>query len=123
MKLIWILLIISVAGCNTNKHAAPVSPAPKSTVESQVGRFQTFNNLAEVALDTKTGQLCKTYDWHTGDVFDRYKVKRAPQTDPNTKYENAPLCSDIEREVPIPPGATYGEADTAPKKTNEQPKR
>jgi hypothetical protein len=107
-------------------------------VDSQVGRFQTFNNLAEVALDTKTGQLCKTYDWHTGanpiklppgatleksDKFDRYKVKRAPQSDPNTKYENAPLCSDIEREEPMPPGATYGGADTAPKKTDEQPKR
>lgn len=53
----------------------------------QIGRFQSFNNLTGVALDTKTGRLCRTHDWHNQPPRTGVRVVIP------SPYEHEPLCS------------------------------
>jgi len=62
----------------------PVAQAAPDT--GQIGRFQTFNNLSGVALDTKTGRLCRTHDWHI------QKPGHGVVTVIPSPYEHEPLC-------------------------------
>jgi hypothetical protein len=91
MKRAWIFLVALVVasgvGCDTDK-TAPTLAAPKPQVDSQIGRFQTFDNLAGVVLDTKTGQLCRTYDWHT--------PKNDSRVIDLNHFDTTPLCTDIQ---------------------------
>lgn len=95
-----LLLLLLVLGCDQPQHRdiAPVQPrtsgasttttSNSNSSDATIGRFQPFQNLAGVALDTKTGRLCKTYDWHS--KKSKYMVIPSP-------YENAPLCSSLSR--------------------------
>ncbi len=54
------LLIQQPTGCNDN--TAKESPKP---VEPPIRRFEPVvtHGTSDVALDTKTGQLCRTWEW------------------------------------------------------------
>jgi len=81
-----IALALVLTGCG-NTGAPDKSAEQKSKPEkSYVGRFQTFKELAGVALDTMSGKLCKTYDWHSKDS------KNAAAMGP---YDDAPLCKSL----------------------------
>jgi hypothetical protein len=54
-------------------------------------RFQPFSD--GVALDTQTGQLCKTYDWHSRPAHREYRGAVTP-----SPHEEAPLCSVFDRQ-------------------------
>lgn len=55
---------------------------------AQPNRFRPFGNLAGVALDTRTGQVCKTADWQNPSA-------RVPKAAISSPYENSPLCATL----------------------------
>lgn len=67
---------------------------------AQQHRFQPFSNLSGVALDTQTGQVCKTSERNsqTGVLPNARGIPhtgRVPRTAMPSSYENAPLCADL----------------------------
>lgn len=63
MALSLLILILSCVGCERSSNA------PASSFQPAVQRFESFGTvLPEVALDTRTGQLCKTWNWGISDV-------------------------------------------------------
>ena len=81
-----IALALVLTGCG-NTGGAPDKPTEQKSKpeKSYVGRFQPFKELAGVALDTMSGKLCKTYDWHKDN-------KNAGAMGP---YDDAPLCKSL----------------------------
>jgi hypothetical protein len=55
---------------------------------AQSKRFQPFSNLTGVALDTQTGQVCKTVESHN-------PPRRVARTVISSPFENAPLCANL----------------------------
>jgi hypothetical protein len=55
---------------------------------AQLKRFQPFSNLAGVALDTQTGQVCKTSE-------PPIQPGRVPKVVIVSPYENAPFCANL----------------------------
>lgn len=84
-------LLLLPVGCNSGprSHNRDSVTFPRAEYERlQAGesrRFQPFSN--GVALDTQTGQLCKTSDWHNRPARRDYLEAETP-----SPYENAPLC-------------------------------
>jgi len=62
------LLLIGLVGCvDVPPKAPPANPTPATpdqvTKQAPIGRFQVIGPTNMVALDTKTGLACKTWDW------------------------------------------------------------
>lgn len=67
---------------------------------AQLNRFQPFSNLSGVALDTETGQACKTIEsLNQSGVLPRAagipQTGRAPKAVIPSSYENAPHCANL----------------------------
>jgi len=96
-------LLLLPFGCNSGSHNLNSVTIPRAEYERlQAGesrRFHPFSN--GVALDVQTGQLCKTYDWHSRPARRGYlgPVGISPN------YEKAPLCTVFGR-----PSAGSGDA-------------
>lgn len=88
--------------CDLNKKAA-TAPAPaKRTTSHPTHRFALAQPLKDVAFDTQTGQLCRTWDWEvmakpstpdkSGDVPERRVGELAPTC--LSLYEKYPTEGD-----------------------------
>ena len=103
-----VFMVLMLCGCETEQ--APQRPAydPNTQVvidkseytrlqTAKVGRFQTFKDQTGVALDTKTGQLCKTHDWHESSLppCSKHGMATEPCIVGRSPYEDAPLCSSL----------------------------
>jgi hypothetical protein len=88
-------LLLSLVGCNSgsrNPNSVTTNTATIPRVEYerlQAGESKRFQPFSDgVALDTRTAQLCKTYDWHNRPSRREYL---GPVTE--SPYAKAPLCS------------------------------
>lgn len=105
ISLLTALVILLLSGCEVEQAQRPtydpdtqvVITKSEYTRLQKVGRFQPFKDVTGVALDTSTGQLCKSHDWHAsseplcpknGMITEPCVMERSP-------YENAPLCSSL----------------------------
>jgi hypothetical protein len=106
--IVWLLIVLAVLnGCDTEQAQRPTYDPDAQVVISKdeytrlrkTGRFQPFNEgMTGIALDTSTGQVCKTHDWHhasseplcpkNGMITEPCVMERSP-------YENAPLCTSL----------------------------
>lgn len=108
------LIMLVLTGCATEQASQPQVPTydPNTQVVlnkfeygrlQKTGRFQPFKGLTSVALDTTTGQVCRTSDWHRtlplcpkhGTPTEPCKVAAVGPDD-----EDAPLCSSLLSPVP-----------------------
>lgn len=86
-------IFLSTTGCDQLEHASSQS-SPRPSVASEtrthpIGRFEKIQNFrVDVALDTQTGQLCKTWPWQS---TNRNSV------DP---YETLPTCDVLHKDFP-----------------------
>ena len=102
---IFLLVIPMLVGCETEQARRPTYDPDTQVVITKneyarlqkTGRFQPFKDVTGVALDTSTGQVCKTHDWQpsseplcpkNGRITEPCLMERSP-------YENAPLCSTL----------------------------
>jgi hypothetical protein len=79
-------LLMQQTGCEEKRSDPPKEVHTKSF---PIGRFQaiTSREAADVALDTKTGQMCRTWNWdYTG------KLREA------SGHNDLPLCLSLFRE-------------------------
>ena len=93
VALVLALTIISLAGCSVPPPASPAADGARvNRVMPPSGRFQGFPGNVYVALDTKTGLLCNTYDF--------YKSKQRNRDD---GFQNLPSCISLysEEEVSV----------------------
>ena len=61
---------LALAGCTEEKRPTPPPPVVQPPAEPAYQRFVPVSRTAiapDFALDTKTGQLRKTWDWHYKD--------------------------------------------------------
>ena len=97
MKPFFLLLamvgLYGVCGCDQLQQSEqpkvevkPV-PTPKCTTEHRFERVDVYpmNMRADIALDSCTGQICRTWSWEVKDG-----VRSAWST-----YQQAPLCKDL----------------------------
>jgi hypothetical protein len=110
MRMFAVLLVLVLSGCETKQTSQRPTYDPNTQIvvdkaeftrlqNSRAGRFQPFKNATGLALDTSTGQLCKTHDWHrdeslplcpkNGAITGPCVVERGPN------YEGVPLCSSL----------------------------
>jgi hypothetical protein len=91
-----------VGGQKTGSHDAGSITISRAEYErlqaAQQNRFQPFST--GVALDTQTGQACKTTDSHIPSALlpsarGIPHTGRAAKTASPSPYENAPLCADL----------------------------
>lgn len=89
---------------NPGSHNSESVAIPRAEYEqlqsAQLKRFQPFSNLAGVALDTQTGQVCKTTELRSqSDVLPNARgiprTGRAPKAVIPSPYENAPFCTNL----------------------------
>src|SRR5579883_1331008 len=60
------LALLFLEDCpNNSQKASPAPPAQVQIQQSQVGRFVLGHASMNVGFDTKTGQICRTWDWST----------------------------------------------------------
>jgi hypothetical protein len=102
---IFLLVMLMLVGCETEQAQRPTYDPDTQVVITKneyarlqkAGRFQPFKDVTAVALDTSTGELCKTHDWQpsleplcpkNGRITEPCLMERSP-------YENAPLCSSL----------------------------
>ena len=106
ISLLTVLAVsLLMSGCDTEQAQRPTYDPDTQVVITKneyaglkkVGRFQPFKDATGIALDTSTGQVCKTHDWHAsseplcpknGRITEPCVMERSP-------YENAPLCSSL----------------------------
>ena len=85
---ITILLAIAT-GCDQLADRPQPSARPSESHPHPIGRFEKLQNFrVDVALDTQTGQLCKTWQWESTN-------RKSP--DP---YENLPTCESLYKNFP-----------------------
>ena len=96
-----------LSGCETEHTSLQPTYDPNTQVVldkaeytrlRNIGRFQPFKDLSSVALDTSTGQVCRTFDWHQTLPVCPNIIK--PNAKPcvlagSPDYEKAPLCSSL----------------------------
>ncbi|MGA8493510.1 MAG: hypothetical protein WB711_24025, partial [Terriglobales bacterium] len=70
---------IACLGCDQQGQTAKINEQPKET-PSQLQRFLPIQNFPALALDTKTGQLCKTQEVN------------------NSNWDKLPLCLSLYQE-------------------------
>jgi len=76
------VLLLSAVACDQLATETETGPRPTENRSHPIGRFEKIQNFrVDVALDTQTGQLCKTWEWQS--------------TNRNTPdpYENLPTCA------------------------------
>jgi hypothetical protein len=63
--------VLFLAGCPKSQppQAAPTLEPSQILRQAPVGRFQTVGPTNKIALDTKTGILCRTFDWENPEGF------------------------------------------------------
>jgi hypothetical protein len=86
-----VLLVDSPNGCDqSTKTAPPSSPSTAKTKHYPLHRFENVSSAQSpgIALDTVTGQFCKTWEW-------TYKVKSL-----NGGLDEVPTCLSIFRDFP-----------------------
>jgi hypothetical protein len=69
-----------------------IPPAPKCTTDHRFERMEVYpmNLRADIALDSCTGQVCRTWDW----------APKGTSETAWTTYESRPLCSDLAKSNP-----------------------
>jgi hypothetical protein len=87
-------LLLLPLGCNSGSPKPNSVTIPRAEYERlQAGESRRFLPFSDgVALDTQTGQFCKTYDWHNR------PARRGYARLPPSPYEKAPLCIVFGRE-------------------------
>lgn len=93
------LAIITQTACDQNQVQAQPKPQPVPQPVKVVHHFEPApNTRGLIAIDTATGQACKTFDWHNTNTLPLCSEHRgggaclvAP-----SPYENAPLCSSLQ---------------------------
>src|SRR5215469_10009797 len=75
--------------CDQLTKETETSPRPVENRSHPIGRFEKLQNFrVDVALDTQTGQLCKTWGWAS---------TNRNNPDP---YENLPTCESLYKNFP-----------------------
>jgi hypothetical protein len=105
ISLLAVVVISLLSGCETEQAQRPAYDPDTQVVITKneyaglkkVGRFQPFKDMTGVALDTSTGQLCKTNDWHASSepLCPKHGAITEPCVMERSPYENAPLCSSL----------------------------
>src|ERR1019366_7870643 len=103
-----VFMVLLLSGCETEQTSQRPTYDPNTQVvidkteytrlqNAKAGRFQPFKNVTGVALDTSTGQLCKTHDWHESPLppCPKHGMATEPCVIGRSPYENAPLCSSL----------------------------
>jgi hypothetical protein len=77
-------------GCDQSSQKSQTAAPQKSETHSRpIGRFEKLQNFrVDVALDTQTGQLCRTWIWQSTD-----------RVHPDA-YENLPVCISLYLQYP-----------------------
>lgn len=99
MKVLFgFLCLVFLLGCDelnapkttpqTTQVKPPDPPAPKCASAHRFEKVEIYpmNLRADIALDSCTGQLCRTWPW---------EVKSSAGNSPWKTYEDAPLCRDL----------------------------
>jgi hypothetical protein len=84
-----LLNCISLAGCDKfEKPEVPVK-VEQSVEQFPVRRFEILQHDADVAFDTQTGQICRTWEWHVGQTA-------LKENTPERNFgETAPTCLSL----------------------------
>lgn len=90
MALAAFMFLSSSNGCDEISDKSQPVPPPKQEAHSRpIGRFEKLQNFrVDVALDTQTGQLCRTWYWQSTD-----------RAHPDS-YEDLPVCVDLYQQYP-----------------------
>ena len=76
-------------GCDQTEKTQPSPPARPEIHTRPIGRFEKLQNFrVDVALDTQTGQLCRTWYWQSTD-------RKHPDA-----YEDLPVCINLYQQFP-----------------------
>jgi hypothetical protein len=99
-------VLIAIPGCPTNKP--PQSPTPWRPASPPYQRFVPITSVpasgfSDFALDTKTGQLCRTW-----------KGQTLPKNERMEPLLSLPLCLDLYAEYPDQPGAIVTKSELPP---------
>jgi hypothetical protein len=99
-----VLLLISLTACEKEQSRKASSVAQAPIIERPYQRFlpiahgQGFLSFPYWAFDTKTGQLCKTWDWHDMSAASR-KAQQSGDTSKLTGLDAAaagtPTCKQL----------------------------
>lgn len=83
LGILAVLLLLATVACDQLAKETETGPTrPTENRSHPIGRFEKIQNFrVDVALDTQTGQLCKTWEWQSTN-------RNSP--DP---YENLPTCA------------------------------
>ena len=100
-----LIVLVTLSGCDTEQAQRPTYDPDTQVVITKseyaglkkVGRFQPFRDVTGVALDTSTGQLCKTHDWRASSepLCPKHGTTTGPCLMGRSPYEDAPLCSSL----------------------------
>jgi len=106
---VTVFLLVALAilgGCEAEQAQRPTYDPDTQVVITKneyaglkkAGRFQPFKGATGIALDTSTGQVCKTHDWHEDLSVPLCPKNRAIAGDcvmERSPYGDAPLCSSL----------------------------
>jgi len=70
-------LLLAPVGCRQgqpSQSADPIRAKLTTNIQAPLGRFQSVGPTNKVALDTKTGLLCKTWDWDDSHVESEFPM-------------------------------------------------
>ena len=90
-------LLLIQNDCDTNKTAAPAAPAKRIT-SHPTHRFALAQPLKDVALDTQTGQLCRTWDWQV--IGEANKPDQSGNFPERKVGELTPTCLSLYQQYP-----------------------
>jgi hypothetical protein len=87
---IGLAILLAQNDCDSSKqNSPPVQQSAEKKPPHPINRFEKLQNFrVDVALDTKTGQLCKTWQWISTN-------RQNPDS-----YEDLPLCIALYNQYP-----------------------
>jgi hypothetical protein len=112
VKIIFAFLACMLAlqeSCQTNHSRQVVSQSYRAT---PIHRFEVVTHDPNLAFDTQTGQLCRTWDWQpTTPQAKPNSQGVAPQT---TLGEFAPTCPSLYKQYPTTSVSKPGDRQSQP---------
>lgn len=89
------LLLLTLMGCEPAPQA-PKQPAPSSVIQLGYGRFQPVEGGSYgIALDTKTGELCRTYNVDADTYVPATGTFHVTGAAGHPSLDSTPLCIDL----------------------------
>lgn len=91
------VLLLATYGCDELANQSQSAPRRFESRSHPIGRFEKLQNFrVDVALDTQTGQLCKTWSWLSTNRNNPDPYEELPTCE--VLYKNFPTAEGVEEQ-------------------------